>query len=348
MKVGYLVLIITMLSACKGHEAVENKEQRTKIETTLILSENRIRYHQVPAVLLAEKRANLSFQLSGTINQVFIKVGENVSKGQALMSLYNPNIDPALDGNLAQLESIKAQIVQAKRDLANLKTLRKNNSASKNAYQQQETALKELFALKKGKQAQIDLALANLSESVIKAPFDGTIVKVNKQLGEFARAGVEMIMLFQQDSLEVEVNITRELWKNLKMGTEVTARYDDQKITFSVTELAQMADSSSHLMKVILHLETVVENLIGQQVILEFPEQYTQVFHLPLEAVVDDGINKPYIFTVEDDRAKKQPINPLYLENGQVIFTCSDEIKSEVVIKGQAKISEGMLLQAQK
>ena len=138
-KVSSLFLLV-FLNACsdKTKEKIDS-DLFTPVSSVVILKENVIRLHEVPAVFLAEKRASLSFQLSGTVDHVFVKIGEQVEQGQALMSLYNPNLDPNIVSNQARLESIKAQIFQVRRDVANLKELRKNNSASKNALDQKET-----------------------------------------------------------------------------------------------------------------------------------------------------------------------------------------------------------------
>lgn len=348
---SYLFIIILLpliaLVACK--DKVFNEEQvksiSTQVETTLVLKDEAIRFHEIPAVLIATRRADLAFQLSGTVDHVLVKIGEKVSQEQALMSLYNPNIDPTLNSHLAQLESIKAKIVQVKRDVASLKELRKNNSTSKNAFEHKETDLKDLTAQQKSIQAQIDLALANQSESIIKAPFDGIIVSLNKQQTEFVSAGQIVMTMNQTSDLEVEVNVPKSIWKSLKLGDNIKAKYQDKHINFTIVELAQTADLKSHLLKVILQLNTPVDEVIGQQVTLLFPQVYADVYQLPLEVVVDDGINNPYIFTVIDGLAVKNFIQPLYIESGVIVFNSMELINDEVVIKGQSKISEGMRLQ---
>jgi len=343
-----LLLVIITLVSCKDkffNTQQQTKTITTKVETTLIVKDEVIRYHNIPAVLIATNRANLAFQLSGTVDHVMVKIGEKVKEGQALMSLYNPNIDPTLNGHLAQLESIKAKIIQVKRDVVNLKTLRKNNSASKNALEQKETDLKDLMAQQKSIQSQIDLAIANQSESIIKAPFDGNIVSINKQQTEFVAAGQVVMTMNQTSDLEVEVNLPESIWKSLKLGDQIKANYKNRIIEFSIVELAKTADLKSHLMKVILQLNAPLNEIIGQQVYLMFPQVYVDVYQLPLEVVVDDGINNPYIFTAVDGLAVKNYIQPLYIESGQVIFNSQLKINDEVVIKGQSKISEGMRLQ---
>ena len=162
------LVIILILSSCHETDQIQEVDFVTPVEAAIIIKSDVIRYHQVPSVLLAKNRAELSFQLSGTVDRVFVNIGQKVEVDQPLMSIYNPNLDPAIDSNLAKLESLKVQIDQVKRDVNKLQELRKNNSTSKNALEQKETDLKDLQAQQKLVQSQINLSLANQSESVIK------------------------------------------------------------------------------------------------------------------------------------------------------------------------------------
>ncbi|MFK8010573.1 MAG: efflux RND transporter periplasmic adaptor subunit [Marinicellaceae bacterium] len=337
-----MTFAVIILTSCKETASIDSVVLETPVESTLLVKTDVTRYHQVPAVFRPKNSAELSFQLSGTIDRDLVEIGQVVETGAILMGLYNPNIDPALDSNFARLESLVAQIDQVKRDVLNLQELRKNNSASKNALEQKETDLKDLQAQQKLVQSQIDLALANQTESMIKAPFDGVVVNSFKQKGEFVQAGQVVLTLFQQDEIEVEINLTQSLWKNLTRGDKIKGTYMDDSVSFEVVELAQSADRNSHLMKVILKLNEEINNIIGQQVILSFPQKYQNVYQLPLETIVDDGINKPYIFTVVEDIAVKSHINPLFIEGADIIFTTPKELVGLVVLKGQAKLSSGM------
>jgi len=337
-----LIVLLVFFTACKENQTQVNENKEIVVISNIIIKEDRTRFHEVPTVFLAEKRANLSFLLSGSLQKSWVKLGDKVEEGDILVSLYNANIDPALQSNRANLESIQAQIVQARRDVSRLKELRKNNSTSKNAYESKQTELKGLVARKKSIVAQIDLSLANQADSIIKAPFSGIITNNPIQAGEFVAAGQVVVSMVQQDVVEVEVNLTFELWKSLSMGDLITATYKDKTLDFTVTELGQNADEVSKLMKVILRLNQQLKPVIGQHVFLQIPQKYTGVYQLPLEVVVDDGINNPYIFVVDKGRAKKVQIQPLYIEQGLIVFTTSEDIQNPVVVKGQSKISQGM------
>ena len=342
MKFFSILMMVFLMSSCSRQESHEEDALEIPIESSFIVKSNITRNHFVPAVFMAVNRAELAFQLSGTVDRVLVKIGQNVEVGQAMMSVYNPNIDPALDSNFAKLESLKAQIDQVKSDVGKLIELRKNNSTSKTALEQKQTDLKDLKAQQKLIQSQINLALANQSESIIKAPFSGSIISVLKQTGEFVQAGEVVLTIFQEDEIEVEVNITKSLWENLNLGDLIKGQFDNQVIDLELVELSQTADPQSHLMKIILRSTEKINNAIGQLVILSFPQVYQDVYQLPLETVVDDGINKPYIFIVENEMAVKNPIIPLYIENGNIIFHSKEDIVESVILKGQSKLSSGM------
>ena len=342
MKHFSVLIFIMILSSCQDSEQVQIVDFVTPVEAAIVVKSDVIRYHQIPTVLLAKNRAELAFQLSGTVDEVFVNIGQKVEIDQPLMSIYNPNLDPAIESNLAKLESLKVQINQVKRDVNKLQELRKNNSTSKSALEQKETDLQDLQAQQKLVQSQVNLSLANQSESVIKAPFNGTVISSFKQQGEFAQAGQVVMTIFQQDVLEVEINITQILWKNLKLGNQVTGQYLNETVTFEVVELSQTADPKSHLMKVILQLNETIDNSIGQQVVINLPQKYNSIYQLPLETIVDDGINRPYIFSVVNEQAFRNYIDPLYIENGQIVFNTFEEVQGTVIFKGQSKLSDGM------
>ncbi len=338
-----ILFIFAFLSACSEQSNTsQDFNALTQVETTVMTTNDLIRYHEVPAVLIATNRANLAFQLTGTIDKVLVKIGEQVEADQVLMGLYNPNLNPTVLTNLANMDSIKAQIAQTKRDVADIKELRKNNSASKTAYELKRTELKNLLAQKKSTQAQIDLAKANQQESFIHAPYDSTIVSVNKQVGEFVVAGQVVIEVNQTDKQEVEVELTKNLWKGLEINDSVNGIYEEQNVEFEVVEISKVANKQSHLYKVILQLKSNLDTSLGQQVILKFAEKYDNVYKMPLEIVVDDGINEPYIFINENNIAQKITIEPIYIDGNSIVFKLLQKITDPVVSKGQSKISVGM------
>ena len=339
----FVILIILNMVTFAVFAENQNLQKKVKLQTINVKDVSRI--HRIPAIVLATNRANLSFQLSGAVSQVFVKIGQKVEAEQVLMSLYNPNLEPSVQANLANLDAVNAQIQQAIRDLANLKVLRRNNSASRTAYEHKETELKNFQAKRRAIEAQIDLSKANQQESLLKAPFAGTVVTINKEVGEFIAVGLVAVVINQVEKQEVEVNIPAELSQNLALGMTLSGSFQGNVIEFKIAEMTQVANPISHLHKLVLQIQNNLNTAIGQEVLIDFPQIYASVYQLPLETVIDDGINQPYIFVSEQGIAKKISIKPLFIANNQIVFRTAEKLELPVVIKGQSQISAGMRLQ---
>ncbi len=340
MKIFLCLLSVILLSPLSAATQSQSAVLKNVITRTVTAKDVQ-RIYKIPAIVLATNRAQLSFQLSGRVEKVFIKIGQKVEKGQVLMSLYNPNLDPNIAANLANLEAINARIAQSRRDLANLSVLRKNNSASKTSYQQKQTELSNFKAQRKAIEAQIDLSKAKQQESILKAPFAATVANVTKQTGEFVAPGVAVVSLKQQQNLEVEAHIPRDLWQNLSLGKQLTGFFGTEAIRFKVTELATSSNQISHLYKVVLQIESALSGAIGQQVVIDFSKTYPNVYELPLETIIDDGINQPYLFVINQDEVEKRVISPLFIQNGFIVLRSKKALDLPVVVKGQSQIAVG-------
>lgn len=349
MKISRLILLIPALiyfCGCSESGSKEADDHAILVETTLISPEDITRYHTIPSVIIAQKRSQLAFQLSGKLEEINVILGENVETGQQLARLYNPGIDPAVNANRAKLESIISQISQTEKDFVNFKELRKNNSISQTDFEHKETELKNLQAEKKSIEAQIELSEANQTETILKAPFSGVISYISKQQGEFVSAGENLISINQPDIMETEAEIPLNLWKPLNTGDTITGISEGKSVNLNVIEISQTAHPRSLLMKVILQIESN-ENIIGQHIDLNFPQHFNNIYQLPLNSVIDDGINKPYVFTFVGNKAKKVQINPLFINGDNIVFTTQSKIDAPVVTAGQSRISDGVFIRTE-
>ncbi len=67
-------------------------------------------------IVRARQRATLTFQVSGTLRERPVALGEQVKPGQVLATLYNPGLEPARDSAEARLQELQTQLDQARRE----------------------------------------------------------------------------------------------------------------------------------------------------------------------------------------------------------------------------------------
>lgn len=95
-------------------------------------------------------------------------------------------------------------------------------------------------------EAQLDASQAALDQIEIKAPFDGTISRININLGEWALPGQTLLVLADLGSLRVETtDLSERDIPKVKIGQQVTVYIDalGLEIQGSVSEISPQADT---------------------------------------------------------------------------------------------------------
>jgi HlyD family secretion protein len=133
---------------------------------------------------------------------------------------------------LGQLASAQAQVRQAE---ANLARVRKGPSAEDLAAAQAQVD-----------QARVALELARLrlDDAVLKAPFDGTVVAVNVEIGQMAVAGTPAIVLAKLEPLHVSLTIDETDIARLQVGQPAIITLDaflGTELSGTVTEISPVA-----------------------------------------------------------------------------------------------------------
>ena len=145
------------------------------------------------------RRAQMSPAMGGQIAQLPVKEGDTVKQGQLLLSLWNDDLKASL--LLARSEAVvakeraKSVCVQASNAQVNEKRLRslyKTHAVSKekldDAVAHARSAEADCDASKASarvSEEQVGVAEANVTRSELYAPFDGVVVEVNGERGEY-------------------------------------------------------------------------------------------------------------------------------------------------------------------
>ncbi|MDP3352816.1 MAG: efflux RND transporter periplasmic adaptor subunit, partial [Flavobacteriaceae bacterium] len=190
-----------------------------------------------------DQHADISTRMMGYVTNVHVKVGDNVSKGQLLVSINNTDI-------LAKEAQVKAGIIQAKAGLKNaekdynrFKTLFSQNSASQKELDDMTTRYEVAKAQLEAAQQMQNEVSAHLSYSNIKAPFSGTITGKYVNNGDMANPGMPLVSLeapgkFVATAMIPETEITK-----IKKGTsvKVTVKSTGDQLTGKVSEVSNSA-----------------------------------------------------------------------------------------------------------
>jgi len=259
----------------------------------------------VSGYVVARRIATVSSEITAKINAVYIEEGMRVTQGQVLAQLDDIPYQLALDNakatlklNQTQLQTVQAQIAEAKRIANREQTMFDDGYSNEARLTQANTNLEVLQLTLEQTKDQIEIAkiainraLDNLDATVVKAPFAGVIINKAAQEGEiispisagggFTRTGIGTLV--DMNSLEIEVDVNEAFIARLAVDQPANAyldAYPDWKIDAKLLAIVPTANRSKATVRV--RVAILTQNALAKERIL--PDMAIKVNFLPLNS----------------------------------------------------------------
>ncbi|MCK5781014.1 MAG: efflux RND transporter periplasmic adaptor subunit [Flavobacteriales bacterium] len=213
-----------------------------------------------------EVEVKIAPEVSGEIIKLTIKEGQDVKKGQLLVSI-NPDIyessvnraQAALQSSNSSLLQAKARLLESEQDYKRNKQLFNNNTIAQSDWDKMKANYSVAKLQVESAQYQVSSSKAtlreakdNLARTNIYSPMDGTISKLNVELGERVvgtaqMAGTELLRVANLFEMEAEVDVNENDIIKVKIGDETDIEVDaflNKKFKGIVTEIANSAETA--------------------------------------------------------------------------------------------------------
>ena len=339
--------LFALIMACKNETQVIDKAitHSTNIYSSAFFKPTlQMKTHQVAAFVEPTDQASLSFQVSGMIDEQFIKIGDSVETGQNLFKISNPSLEPQIQQFRSQIDAIKATLEQNQAEVKRFQNLKKTNAISQNELDRLTNQRANLLANQRSVEAQLEQAQSLFDESYLKAPFAGNVAEIYKEAGEVISPGELVLVLGGVTSLEAPVYIPSFLHRNLNFSQTLDVVYEQKKITATIKEISLTANPKSQLFKVMLDVPIMHQIKSGEKITVQIKENIGEYFKLPIESVIDDGINQPFVFLIKNNQVIQSTIKLIEIINDEVIVEMSQQGEIEVVTGGQVNLSPSQKL----
>ena len=237
---------------------------------------------------------------SQRVQKVFFKKGDNVKKGDVVMTFYPVDKNETL--RKIQIKSLEVE--QKRRDLRNASELFKVGGASKVSVDDARIALEtsklELSTL------QEDLSLI---KDQIVSPVDGVITEMTADENYKVNTETTLFKVSDTKNMKVEVSLSDSQIKNVAVGQRVEITSDSlpngEKVEGEVTEISGVATKSSSLDEsntaVTIKFNDAKNLRPGATInAVIFYKESRNVIKVPYSAVMNEN-GKYYVFTVDNN-----------------------------------------------
>ncbi len=165
--------------------------------------------------VVARTKASVSARIPGRLQHLGVTEGSRVKAGEEIARIESGDFEAQLASARATAAEIEAQLVQARRDFERARALRSQGLNSDADLENAETRVAVLGAQLNAANAQVELARVNLENTRVRAPFDGTVLRKDAEVGEIvapSSAGggltrTAIVTMADLGSLEVEVDV---------------------------------------------------------------------------------------------------------------------------------------------
>ena len=174
-------------------------------------------------------QASLSAGASGEIEEVTVREGDEVKKGQQLVVIDTEVVSAQIRGALATKSRLVEERAQVGRELARVEELGPDVLPQVQAERSRSSA-SALDAAIAAQEALIRGARAQRKQHLILAPFDGVITQRLRGPGDWVAPGATVLEMVDPADLEVFVPVGASLASQVKTGQEVRLKDGERSV----------------------------------------------------------------------------------------------------------------------
>lgn len=325
----------------------------TDVVTTRKVSETVSVFGQV----VSGRQSDVATRVVGVVETAPARIGDRVAKGEVVFRLDTERLQIELEQAQAEIAIAEAGLVVAearaerlRKTLERTQTLVNNATVSQAQLDDRSGEYAEALGSLQQAQARITAARAglraaeyNLENSTVRAPFDGTVLDVTAEVGEFVAAGHIVVTLLDQTALEVEANVPSRYISALQSDQTVNARTDaGGALQLKLRAILPTEFSSTRTRPVRFSLVDGAQDIaVGQSVTLDVPvSRPEEVVVVPKDAVTQ-AAGGWQVFVHEAGKAMPRPVQIGRSIGGAFEVLSGLSVGEEVVVRGNERLRPG-------
>jgi RND family efflux transporter MFP subunit len=293
--------------------------------------------------VVARTRASVSAKTPGRLEYLGVSEGSLVRQGQVIARLENADYQAGVQQAEANLASAQATVIEAEaerdqlaREARRLAEVREQNpqlvsqqevEAAQSRALQSDARFRAARARADAAEAGLRLARANLENTLIRAPFTGTVLRKEAEVGEVVAPSVgggltrgAVVTMADLATLEVEVDVNEAYIARITRGQAARITldaYPDTSFSGRVRQVVPTADRQRATVQVkvsILDRDPRILPEMGARVDFLEPEAQPAEgnsvpprFVVPAAAVRSEG-GRAVVFIVRDSRLERREV----------------------------------------
>lgn len=364
-----LIALIFLLAGCSSSD--DNKQKQDdqgsqpaskKAQVMEMAKRNIDLEKSYSAKLGSEREVVVIARVSGMLEKRNFEPGDSVEEGKSLYAIEPVVYQTTVNQRKADVESAKAKQHRAQQDATRFQRLLKQNSVSRQDYDQAMAELQVSKANVSQAQAALESAQVNLDYTSVNAPVSGIISLSDVNVGNVVDAGTKLATITPMNPIEVRFQLPQQQAFDLRQQRsqqqgEITASLqfpdlqetDTPPLEGKLDFLGSRVDQNTSTVQARAVFENPEDKFLpGQFVRVKLQGmQRFDVMAVP-EIAVTQGLMGPQVFVLDDDnKARTRTITLGELAGLRQIITDGLEPGDRVIVSDPGGLKAGDPIDAQ-
>ena len=288
-------------------------------------------------------------QVEGFVTRIFVKAGDRVRPGQALMQIAPEKQQASVASLAATRVARQADVEYSAQQLARMRKLLDAGAVSRQELEQAETAHRTARAQLEAIESQIRESQVELGYYRVSAPSAGVVGEIPVRQGDRVTQATEITTIDQSNGLEVYVQVPLERAADLRPGLTVELLDGDGEVIAAnpVTFVATRADDETQSVLVKARLDNPPPTLRVMQYV-RARIVWSQAPGLTVPVVAVNRVSGQYfVFVAESDPkskatvARQKPISVGEIVGDDYLVRGGLKAGERVIVSNLQKLGDG-------
>ena len=207
-----------------GNPVQQRGPQALNVQGLIITPRHLSEIIKSTGTLMSDEETELSFETSGRIVDIHFEEGARVRKGDLMAKINDRPLQ-------AQLQRLKAQKRLVQEREFRQKSLLERDAISQESYDQVVTELQVI-------EADIALVEARISETELRAPFDGVVGLRHVSAGTYVNTNTKIARLVKNRPIKIEFSVSERYSGQIESGFPINFMVDGISDTFNASVYA--------------------------------------------------------------------------------------------------------------
>ncbi len=293
---------------------------------------------EVRAQVASRKNVQISAEAMGRVQQIRVREGDKVSKGQSLL-----NLDA--DVLLNSIAELKTSLDLANTVYEKRARLWKQNIGSEIQYLEAKNNKESL-------ERRLATAQSQLRQYQVIAPFTGVIDEVQAKQGEMAQPGFPLMRMVSVNEMHLVADVSESYLGTIKVGDSVDIFFPtfNQELSSTVAALGQVINEQNRTYSIEVKLPSssilYKPNLVG---LLRIRDYYNEQSLVIPSALIQQDNQGDFIYVLQQEGDQKQA-KKVHIDIGKSYDTNTEVLgglnSGDLVInEGHREVTDGSLVQ---